>query len=132
MQMPEVDWAPFQAEFPNLFRKAELERMGVGEGWFELLWALCANLEVIASRRAASGLRPYRIVQVKEKFGGLRFYTSGRITMESWTLIQDACTRSESVCEACGKPGNRSQIDNWIKTLCPFHQLVFGGIPIHG
>lgn len=132
MQISEVDWAPFQTEFPHLFRRAELRDMAVGEGWFELLWALSTSLEVVAAQGAASGLRPFRIVQVKEKFGGLRFYTAGDITTEARTLIQEACTRSESVCEACGEPGNRCMIDNWIETLCPFHQLVFGGIPLHG
>jgi hypothetical protein len=60
-------------------------------------------------------------VQVKEKFGGLRFYTNGA------TDIQDAyITFAEMIsvrtCEVCGKPGKRTS-DGWIRTLCKEHMV---------
>ena len=58
--------------------------------------------------------------QIKEKFGGLRFYydggdeyISGLVSMaESWA----ACS-----CETCGTPGERRE-GGWIRTLCDTHE----------
>jgi hypothetical protein len=45
-----------------------------GDGWFHLIWRLCEQLEpVVAAEEAETGL-PFQVLQVKEKFGGLRFY----------------------------------------------------------
>jgi hypothetical protein len=129
-EVKSIDWEPFQAEFPNLFRDAELAEMGVGEGWTELLWDLCASIETMAARGAEAGV-PFRISQVKEKFGGLRFYVKGT-TVEAWTLIHEAEIKSEGICEACGAPGNRSVIGNWLKTLCVVCQMRLGARSSHG
>lgn len=128
--MRPINWTPFLAEFPNLFHQANLSEMSVGAGWTELLWDLCASIEAMAVRGDEDGA-PFRILQVKEKFGGLRFYAKGT-SIEVWTLIQEACTRSERVCEACGAPGSRCVIDNWIKTLCEACQLRLGVRSSHG
>jgi hypothetical protein len=58
-------------------------------------------------------------VQVKEKFGGLRFYCDGGDEFTEG-LIQMAEIMAECTCEVCGNPGslrNRS----WLKTLCDKH-----------
>lgn len=124
--MKDIDWAPFQAEFPHLFRDAQLGEMAVGEGWFELLWGLCSSLEIAAAKHE------FHIAQVKEKFGGLRLYAHGDIPMDAWNLIQEACAYSETICEACGRPGSHCVIDGWLKTLCSAHQLSMGAEPSHG
>jgi predicted HicB family RNase H-like nuclease len=57
-----------------------------------------------------------RAAQVKEKFGGLRFYmTSG--TDEIYNLISEAEAKSRETCEECGKPGEERSMP-WIRTLC--------------
>lgn len=54
--------------------------------------------------------------QVKEKFGGLRFYmTCG--TGEIFDLIDGAEALSYETCEECGSPGE-SRDTGWIRTLC--------------
>ena len=55
--------------------------------------------------------------QVKEKFGGLRFYmTTG--TDEMFDLIDEADTASYKICEECAS-GDATQNDvGWIRTLC--------------
>lgn len=55
-------------------------------------------------------------VQVKEKYGSLRFYVnvSGG-TISNW--ISFAETMSSVTCETCGKPGTQNT-SGWIKTLC--------------
>ena len=60
----------------------------------------------------------YRIVQVKEKFGGLRFYTQG-ITEEQRPLVRAAEKESLTVCQGCG---SREDVEmrnhGWVATLC--------------
>jgi len=55
--------------------------------------------------------------QVKEKFGGLRFYMSCG-TDEMFDLIDEADTASYKICEECAS-GDATQNDvGWIRTLC--------------
>jgi hypothetical protein len=62
--------------------------------------------------------------QVKEKFGGLRFYTNG-YTDEVSGMIRMAEAMSYRTCEVCGNPG-RSNNHGWISTLCDTHRLERG------
>jgi hypothetical protein len=57
-----------------------------------------------------------RVSQVKEKFGGLRFYMTFQ-TDRMDELIEIAEEESYTLCEECGKPGK--PIGMWIRTLCP-------------
>ena len=64
-----------------------------------------------------------RVAQIKEKFGGLRFYydggdghISGMVTMaESW---------AHRTCETCGNKG-KSREGGWIRTLCDKHEALY-------
>ena len=99
-----------------------------GDGWYQILDSLCGQIQSYVdwkNRSAEAGYKNFEpveqvvAVQVKEKFGGLRFYydggdqhISGMVRMaESWA----ACT-----CEKCGKPGF-SRTGGWIRTLCDEH-----------
>ena len=57
------------------------------------------------------------VVQVKEKFGGLRFYT-GPCPEEFHKLISATENESYTVCEVCGDPGKLNTNRSWVKTLC--------------
>lgn len=60
-----------------------------------------------------------RIFQVKEKFGGLRFYID-----EAPLVIHDAIQAAEiesfKTCEICGRPGELRG-GSWLKTTCDAH-----------
>jgi hypothetical protein len=56
------------------------------------------------------------VVQMKEKFGGLRYYTNGISDLGN-TLVGWAESRSYRVCEYCGERG-QERGGGWIKTLC--------------
>jgi hypothetical protein len=58
-----------------------------------------------------------RAVQVKEKFGQLRFYLS-TTTEEMGNLIREAETKSGTICEECGQPGKLINDGGWLKTTC--------------
>jgi hypothetical protein len=56
------------------------------------------------------------IVQIKEKFGGLRFYAVG-CSDETKEAIRAAEQKSLTMCEVCGDVGTRRK-GSWLKTLC--------------
>ena len=59
------------------------------------------------------------VVQVKEKFGTLRFYVIGA-TDAQYNYISFAEAMSGRICETCGKPGKRLG-RGWIYTSCEEH-----------
>ena len=63
-------------------------------------------------------------VQVKEKFGGLRFYVNGA-TEEMYNFISFAESMSYKTCEVCGSPG-KTYTDGWHQTLCDIHAEMNG------
>ena len=63
-------------------------------------------------------------VQVKEKFGGLRFYVD-RATEQHYDFISVAESMSYRTCEECGAPGKR-YTDGWHRTLCDIHAEMDG------
>lgn len=81
-----------------------------GDGWYDLLDELCAKLE------------PHGVVaaQIKEKFGGLRFYIEPMMTdhwKEIHEYIREAERKSYKTCERCGKPGTLRG-GGWARTIC--------------
>jgi len=68
-------------------------------------------------RRLSEKLEGHTVaVQVKEKFGGLRFYVT-TATDEIYNIIDAAEAESFTICEKCGKPG-AVRDGGWIETLC--------------
>lgn len=63
-------------------------------------------------------------VQVKEKFGGLRFYVQAA-TSRHYDYISFAESMSYRTCEQCGAPGKR-YTDGWHKVLCDVHADMDG------
>lgn len=61
--------------------------------------------------------KDFQILQVKEKFGGLRIYTSPDID-EVETIIEEAEKKAKITCERCGKEGSLQAKDRWLKTVC--------------
>jgi hypothetical protein len=106
--------------YPGLYRgrhnPTERTLMGrgfeCGDGWYTLI-------EVISDLLTAHNPETCAI-QIKEKFGGLRFYhTSG----DDYTLGVEmtAGTLSSSICEICGAPGFLNDEDGWRSTRCDAH-----------
>jgi hypothetical protein len=58
------------------------------------------------------------ILQIKEKFGGLRFYCE--VDDEMSELVHKAEQDSYKICEVCGNPGVLRS-GGWIQTLCDEH-----------
>jgi hypothetical protein len=62
----------------------------------------------------------YRILQVKEKLGGMRIYAQfdGSVADECHALVRDAETRASRTCERCGQVGRLREDRPWLLTLC--------------
>lgn len=61
-----------------------------------------------------------QVTQVKEKFGGLRFYINGG-SDEMYNKITEAEKLSHETCELCGKKGELRTKIRWFTTLCDEH-----------
>lgn len=134
------------ADFPRLYRdglsKKGMMQWGIScnDGWFDLIYQLSADIEAEAARM---GLNPDSsewpcAIQVKEKFGTLKFYcTVGKKKEELQpetagpllcfrplptnktirTLIMEAEKKSATICEVCGCPSELRR-EAWWRVTC--------------
>jgi len=82
-----------------------------GDGWYNLIDKLCSDI------LKCEGGKDVTVEQVKEKFGGLRFYT-GPANSKIFDLIHKAEEKSFKICEECGAKGELEEIRGWYTTLC--------------
>lgn len=140
-------------KFPIIFRTKE--PLWCENGWYDLIYTLCQELETIALSQKAPASQTWfqqkcfdlfsridlelkyipvkiidwcmpeqdsrlLVVQIKQKFGGLRFYTVNH-TDEVLQLITAAEDKSFTICEMCGQPGKTYSIRYWLTSLCEHH-----------
>ena len=92
----------------NSISRRDAKKM-VGKGWSKIL-----------DRLYDVKPRSVYVMQVKEKFGGLRFYV-GTASEEFYDAIRSAEQESYKICEICGEPGKLREDLGWILTLCDKH-----------
>lgn len=91
-----------------------------GKGWLPLIEEVHEKLLVICGT--------YDLAQVKQKFGGLRYYIdtpwtlSHERTEQAHEVIAEAGARSFTICEECGQPGKPVTERGWVRTVCPLHR----------
>lgn len=107
------------------------------EGWFDIVDALCRSISAALDPASAD---TFKVWQIKEKFGALRFYSSfvdadgaqsageGRQTVGRPVLIKtvralvlEAERQSSVTCARCGEAGTRREFGGWVVTLCDRH-----------
>lgn len=111
-------WKQLVDAFPLLYRGEEPPYgFAVGEGWYGIIWELSAKLEKILLGMPEAD-RP-TMVQVKEKFGGLRFYLS-HDTDEIDMVVREAEAEAWKTCETCGAEGKNQALAGgyWLQVLC--------------
>ncbi len=87
----------------------------VEDGWFKIIYELVYGIKVNDLKK---GDWITKVTQIKEKFGGLRFYVTGT-SDKNWALIRNAEQKSYNVCEISG-----SEVEvgtwtlGWIRTMC--------------
>jgi len=116
------------SKYKKIFRQKDLPMtqtcmcwgLDIGYGWHPLVDMLCGCIQsyIDHNKKYDPKINQVEAVQVKEKFGGLRFYTNGeceRIDGMIWL----AEYMSNYICESCGTTKNVTQNNKgWILTLC--------------
>jgi hypothetical protein len=119
-------------KYPDIFKMRNALPMETGMcwgfcidgGWYDLVDKLCEDFSAI---QRATGIM-ITATQVKEKFGGLRFYididynSDDKEFCNSWyRIIYDRIYEAEKesfrTCEKCGSYG-QIRSGRWIRTLC--------------
>lgn len=98
--------------------------MEVPYGWKELCKNLCAEIKRLLLKAGKIDekdyLNDYRIMQVKEKFGQLRWYDNGipSCVYDEWMKVMyEYEDISEKTCIHCGKPAKMCYT-SWIAPFC--------------
>jgi len=109
--------------YPKMFSNT-YGGFAVGAGWWPILETLCANIQQYLDwKNRESEVVPQVVVeQIKEKFGGLRFYYQGGDDQISG-MVRMAEAWADKSCEDCGTPGKRRS-GGWIRTLCDIHEAA--------
>lgn len=96
---------------PLITKLDPIWKAGIGPGWHSLLEELHEKLLEVDP--------DYEIGQVKEKFGGLRFYMESS-SDEARDINADYEAKSFRVCEECGREGqlHRRPPHGFVQTLC--------------
>ena len=103
-------------EFPELYKyKLSFEH---NDGWYDIIYNLSKKIYDICKEK---GYEIPIAMQVKEKFGTLRFYIDSGYG-EIYDAIDKAEKLSEITCEVCGEPGITRDNHGWYTTLCDKHQ----------
>lgn len=109
--------------FDHLYRGRHLpltqnlmsEGFDCGDGWYGLIYELSEQIEAYCQTDTEAA--DLIVMQVKQKFGELRFYVKPRI----WTveeIIGVAREKSRQTCELTGQPGVRCSRAGYYLTLC--------------
>ena len=98
----------FDSRFPT--------SLDIGPGWIPIIAELNNQISYIDSS--------YKVVQIKEKFGTLRYYIDFSLDKKNTIpfdiihiLISHAEVKSSSTCEQCGETA-KLIVRPWYKTLC--------------
>ena len=118
-----------KCETTGIITKCHLD---IGDGWYDLIVTICNGILTNQDRiRAANVINakydkpqieyhPVKAVQIKEKFGGLRFYVAGGDEFDRGVIFT-AEAMSRKICEICGDRG-KVRDGAWMTTLCEKHE----------
>ena len=114
-----------------------------GDGWYQILDSLCDQIQshidwshknhkwdLDYNEKNPEDPRPVRdpvpqvvASQIKEKFGGLRFYYNGGDD-QIFGMVRMAESWAANTCEECGNPG-KTRGGGWIRALCDHHEQAY-------
>ena len=118
-------------KYPKIFRQKDLSMketamcwgIECGDGWYTLIEKLCYSLQFNTDhnnkpeQENESRYPQVEAVQVKEKWGGLRFYTNGETDIQRGA-IDFAELMSYEICENCGSTDDVQRTKGWVRSLC--------------
>lgn len=109
-------------KYNHLFTRGEMQPFAMfgfecGDGWYDILELLIGQIDHYFTHKYKGVPEGFAIVQVKEKFGGLRFYVDGGDDVV-YELIRFAENLADRTCEYCGSNQNIMRSQGWIITAC--------------
>jgi len=109
----------FLEKYPELFDNSYFIEIFIMIGWEKVVdKALSRINEVVENMEPDGDHGTPLVVQIKEKFGGLRIYTSYHVD-EIEKIIEEAEKEASETCEDCGcKQDVTTEGRYWVKTLC--------------
>jgi len=109
-----------EERFPKMFANP-YGGFACGEGWWPILEKLCSNIQhhLDWKNKKSEVVPQVTVAQIKEKFGGLRFYYDGGDD-EIRGMVRMAEAWADATCEDCGAPATK-QTSGWIKNVCDKH-----------
>lgn len=114
------DKAEGEAQYKALMKRHAriLRPIECDAGWVRLIQALCDELQYATDHMGAPQVQTQ---QVKEKFGGLRFYT-GDVNHYQSGLIDMTRAMANKTCEQCGRPGSIWVSGGYFHAACEQHR----------
>lgn len=125
-----------QKEFPKMYLAGHAQ-FEINEGWFNIVRVLSRHIQFYIDqtneRRALllknnpnnvvipDEVKQVVVVQLKEKFGGLRFYYNASNDQYISGLVDMASEWASHTCHVCGATGKLRR-GSWIQVLCDKHE----------
>ena len=113
-------------KYPNLYADKDLPctqslvcfGFEMENGWYSIIDELSSKLEelIVKFKQDFPNEEHPKASQMKEKFGGLRFYMTSA-TDKMFALIDEAEKKCDHTCEICGEPG-KLQPKGWLSVRC--------------
>ena len=116
-----------EAKFPEMYSQP-YGGVCIGEGWWPIIEALSNQIhhhvkwknEQRDKYNRGEGCPPVIVRQIKEKFGGLRFYYDGGDDMVDG-MVRMAESWASKTCETCGDKGKHRVDGGWHYVSCDKH-----------
>lgn len=103
------------------YRTAKKSRPTYSTTWYDSIpdgWRKAFGKQLTKDlKKATKGIKGFRIIDVKEKWGTLRIYPAGNVPDEVWDLLRKYEQFSMCYCQNCGDPV-RYCTKGWISYLC--------------
>ena len=120
-----IDYETFAKRMEKSYPKMYAGKYGgfaVGKGWYPIIERLSSNIQQhLEWKNRETEVVPQVVVeQIKEKFGGLRFYYQGGDDNVAG-MVRMAEAWADVACEECGGIGKRRG-GGWVRTLCDQHE----------
>ena len=112
---PRYDWSGKKVK-PFDYSFTELDCLP--DGWIKTFVDMMCE-EIHQDLLKNHYVNKFRILEVKEKYGGMRIYT-GPLPQDSkvWDIIEKYSVLSENICFQCGRPDVPRTKDGWILPWC--------------
>lgn len=138
----DAEWDKVRERHITLFTGRDIGDR-VGPGWWAILEEAFTSIEALVKSKPGY---QFHVRQIKEKFGGLRFYfqvtrqgepadhydedspvdeARDELVDSIMNVIGQAEDKASETCEWCGEPGHTGG-DGWVKTLCDRHHKLSG------